>query len=459
MQYRDHQGLRVECGDLRSVDRFERALGLLHSYSPDPLAAIDEALAEDPQFLMGHAFRAALFVVSSEKRAVPELERSVQAGEALIARGLGTARERAHIAAARAWLDGSFELAAARYNRILIDHPRDALALQVGHLCNFFLGRSTWLRDQVAGALPHYTPSDASYPYALGMLAFGLEECNEFARAEATAERALAQQPRDAWAIHALAHCAEMQGRSAEGIHLYRSRQPDWAENSTFAIHNWWHLALFYIDLGDVDAALGIYDERIRGGRSEVILDLVDASAFLWRLEVSGASVGERWQELAETYQRIGEEGYYAFNDFHALMAYAGARRALDVDRLLAGLARRARDGDTNAAMAREVALPASRAFASFAAGDHLAAVSDLFDLRPVSARFGGSNAQRDILEWTLLEAALRLEDTALARALVEARIARKPHGARDRRLLARLVGRTAPRDARLQERDAIAPA
>jgi hypothetical protein len=204
---------------------------------------------------MGHAFRAGLFVVSTEKRAVPELARSVRAAEALIARGQGTARERAHVAAARAWLAGDFAQSAARYNRIVVDYPRDVLALQLGHLGNFYLGRSAWLRDHVAAALPHYGPSDSCYGYVLGMLAFGLEECNEFARAEAAAERALAHQPRDPWAIHALAHCAEMQGRRAEGIALYASRERDWAEGNSFAVHNWWHLALFHLGSGDVPRA------------------------------------------------------------------------------------------------------------------------------------------------------------------------------------------------------------
>ena len=210
----------MSCGQAQSVESFERAVTLLQGYYADPLAMIDQALAEDPELLMGHAFRAGLFLISTEKRALPELARSVLAAEALIARGQGTARERAHVWAARAWLDGDFERAAARYNRIVVDYPRDVLALQLGHLGNFYLGRSVWLRDQVAAALRHYSASDACYGYVLGMLAFGLEECNEFARAEASAERALSHQPRDPWAIHALAHCAEMQGRAADGLAL-----------------------------------------------------------------------------------------------------------------------------------------------------------------------------------------------------------------------------------------------
>lgn len=168
------------------------------------------------------------------------------------------------------------------------------------------------------------------------------------------------------------------------------------------------------------------------------MLELVDASSFLWRLRLCGVDVGERWQELADTYRRVEEEGYYAFNDLHALMAYSGAGRTADVVRVLEGLEQSAKAQGTNALMAREVGLPACRAFESFAAGDYRAAVRELFDLRPIAQRFGGSNAQRDILEWTLLEAALRMGDSALARALSEARVARKPGSARERRTLTR---------------------
>jgi hypothetical protein len=438
MQHRDHRGLPIACGQERSVERFERAMTLLQGYYTDPLATIDEALAEDPEFLMGHAFRAGLILVSTERRYLPELARSVLAAEALIARGQGSARERAHVSAARAWLDGDFTQSAARYHRIVVDYPRDVLAVQLGHLCNFFLGRSAWLRDHVAAALPEYSPSDDCYGYVLGMHAFGLEECNEFARAEAAAERALAHQPRDPWAIHALAHCAEMQGRAAEGIRLYESRERDWAEGNSFAVHNWWHVALFHLDSSEPSRALSVYDEKIRKDGSEIMLELVDASAFLWRLGLCGVEVGERWQELADTYRRVEEEGYYAFNDLHALMAYAGAGRTADVVRVLDGLERCANGKGTNALMAREVGLPACRAFQNFAAGDHRAAVSELYDLRPIAQRFGGSNAQRDILEWTLLEAALRMGDAGLARSLSAARVARRPGSARERGTLAR---------------------
>jgi hypothetical protein len=436
MALRDHQGLELSSGRPASIERYAEAVQLLHGYYGNPLAIVDAVLAEDPEFLAGHALRAALMVTTSERRAVPELRRSVEAGEALIAHGRGNEREQAQIAAARAWLDGDFERATDRYNRIALEHPRDGLSLQIAHLCNFYLGRSTWLRDHVASALPHHARHEPLHGYLHGMLAFGLEECHEFERAQAAGTLALEHNPRDPWAVHAVAHCFEMQGRLEEGSAWLSEREGDWAPDNFFAVHNYWHLALFQLESGEVQRTLALYDERVRGSGSEVNLELVDASALLWRLMLAGADVRARFTALAEVWRRVDEHGYYGFNDWHALMAYAGAGQSAEVERVIRGLMASEEPRPPGHA---EV-LTACRGFAAFAAHDHRRAVDELFAVRPFAARFGGSHAQRDVLELTLIEAALRDGQHALARSLCEARRARKPHSPGPRVLLARLA-------------------
>lgn len=427
-------GLRLSAASPTSIERYEEALNLLHGYIGNPLGVIDTALAVDPEFLAGYALRAALLVTTSEKRSVPELKRSVETAEALIARGHGNDRERAHIEAARAWLDHDFERATDRYNRIALDFPRDGLALQTSHLCNFYLGRSTWLRDHVAAALPQLSANEPLYGYAQGMHAFGLEECGEYERALTAGRRALENNPRDAWAVHAVAHCYEMQGQLSNGIHWLQERENDWAPDNFFAVHNYWHLALFLLELGDTERVLALYDQKVRAASSELNLDLVDASALLWRLELAGVDVRDRWVKLADVWRRVDEHEYYGFNDWHALMAYAGAGAHVDVACVLGKL----EDERSTVRPARIETLAVCRGFAAFASGDYARAIEILFPVRAFAARFGGSHAQRDILDQTLIEAALRDKRFALAQSLASARAERKRESPGPLRYLAR---------------------
>src|SRR3546814_10044099 len=85
----------------------------------------------------------------------------------------------------------------------------------------------------------------------------------------------------------------------------------------------------------DTGRALASYDTGVRPAPSQLQLEMVDAVAFLWRMHLRGLEVGERWRDLADTYARTGEAGFYVFNDLHAMMAYAATGRTADAARLL----------------------------------------------------------------------------------------------------------------------------
>ncbi len=158
--------------------------------------------------------------------------------------------------------------------------------------------------------------------FVLGMHAFGLEEAGDYARAEDEGRAALAAEPRDAWAHHAVAHVMEMQGRAEDGLGWMAAREPHWTgDDAFFQVHNWWHKALCHLELGQGAAALALYDGPMRGARSGFALDLVDASALLWRVELAGHDVGSRWTELAAAWDAHADGRLYPFNDWHAAMA------------------------------------------------------------------------------------------------------------------------------------------
>jgi hypothetical protein len=333
-----------------------------------------------------------------------------------------------------------FDRAVALYGDIAIEYPRDLVALQTAHVCDFYLGDSLMLRDRPAQLLPHWNAEVPGYGYLLGMYAFGLEETANYSRAEDVGRHALDLNARDPWAVHAVQHVFEMQGRVHDGIEWLTATSPNWAD-SALAFHNWWHLALHHLELEDMAAALDLYDRVVHPKESVVALELVDASQLLWRIALRGIDVGARWQELADCWAKPAEGGFYAFNDVHALMAYAQAGREQPTRQLLATLAARAGDADPNGVTTRDIGLPLARAIVALAEGRHAEAVSLLLPIRSRSNRIGGSHAQRDLVQLTCIEAALRGGNGRLARALASERTEQKPASPFNWRLTARALG------------------
>jgi hypothetical protein len=434
----DARGCPTSTTSSASLQQYERALDLCASYELDPLATIHKALEADPTFALGHCLRAGLAVMATDRGAVPMLAESVAAIESQGRRAHD--RERAHAAAARAWLEGDFAGSIQRYGDILLDHPHDLLALQVAHVGDFFLGSSSMLRDRIAQVLPMWDTSTPGYGYVLGMYAFGLEETALYSRAEDIGRRALDINRRDAWAVHAVTHVMEMQGRLRDGIDWLASRESDWSVNNGFAFHNWWHLALFHLEAGNYTRVLELYDQRIRATPSEVPLEMIDATALLWRLELRSANVGDRWQKLAACWEPLAEHSYYSFNDAHAAMAFAAAGRTDLLERTIAAMERKTAGTDTNAMMTRDVGLPLARGVAAFAAGRYGDAIALLQPIRTIANRFGGSHAQRDLIHLTMVEAALRARQPRLARALISERTQLKPSSPFNWQLTARAM-------------------
>src|SRR5690606_19550758 len=172
-------------------------------------------------------------------------------------------RERAHIRAVRAWVEGDFHGAVQRWEEGLVHHPHDLLALALVHLTDVLLGDIVGERDCVARVFPLWDEAIPGYEFVLGFYAFGLEENGDYSRGEEMGRRALAMRPDHPYAIHAVAHVMEMQGRQLGGVHFMTARRDVWA-GSNFRNHLWWHLSLFLLDLGRTDEVLAIYDNDLR---------------------------------------------------------------------------------------------------------------------------------------------------------------------------------------------------
>src|SRR5262249_47745782 len=235
-------------------------------------------------------YRAYLSLYATTAEGAAEAGTLIKPLEAEGAVGLLAPREGHHLAAARAWAGGDWQAAARALERALVENPRDLPALKVAQDLYFFLGTRLELRDVAARVLPAWPESDPAWGYVQGIWAFGLEENGDYRAAETAARNSLARNQKDVWGVHALAHVFEMEGRHEPGVSFLSSSSADW-EYSYFAVHNWWHLGLYLLELGRVNDALALYYERVRAAKSAEWLDIVDAAALLWRLSLYGQDV------------------------------------------------------------------------------------------------------------------------------------------------------------------------
>jgi hypothetical protein len=135
---------------------------------------------------------------------------------------------------------------------------------------------------------------------------------------------------------------------------------------------------------------------------------------------------------LADAWEPKMTVPHYAFNDMHAVMAYVGAGRFDDAQRLVdaraAWLAEPGNDPTiTNVMMTRDVGIPVCSALIAFGQERYAQAVGHLLPIRSMVNRFGGSHAQRDAVQRTLVEAALRSGQYDLARSLLSERLGVNP--------------------------------
>ena len=424
--------------DLSALAACNRVLELMLTNRGNPSVEIDRILADNPKFVFGHCLRSAIIVRADEDAMRSKLVASVAAIEA--ERPDMSEPAHRHASAARAWLDGDQALAAERYGAILIEWPRDILALAAAHALDFRLGQRRMLRDRVAQVMPEWEETVPGYASILAMYAFGLEENGQYRRAEKTARRALALDPRHPGTIHVIAHVMEMQGRAQEGLEFLAATESAWKDTKGISVHLAWHRALFFLDANDPESALAVYDAQIAGTGAREISELADASALLWRLQVLNVRVGERWQLLADRWHAQTLARARPFYIAHAMMALAAAGRTAEVQRIFSMLP----DVGTSNALTSHpedaLTIPLCKALLAFAHRDYVTCVEWLTRVRHIAHRCGGSLAQCDLIHLTFTEAAFRARKANLARALVAERTAQKPASGLNRVLQRRLA-------------------
>jgi tetratricopeptide (TPR) repeat protein len=442
MRFEDARGLAVSAVSEEAVRRLDATVDAYLAFRADTGERLKEAQTADPGCVLAHVLRGYFMLLFETRPFHGRAKKALVAAEEALAAREATARERGHVEALRSWCTGEWEETAARFDAILLDHPRDAVAFKMAQYLHFYLGDAEAMRDSAARCLHAWDEGVPGYGYVLGSYAFALEESGAYAEAEKSGRRAVEIHPHDVWAAHAVAHVMEMTGRAREGVRWINGLDRHWGDCHNFRYHILWHRCLFHLDLGERERALELYDREVRDQSTEEYLDITNAVSMLWRMEQNGVEVGRRWEELAErSAQHLGDR-MLVFAEAHYAMALAAAG---DPAPHLADVREWAATGSgTEARLAAECGVALVKGLVAYRRGEWGRAVDLLLPIRRSIRRVGGSHAQRDVFQRTLVDAALRAGRWSLARGLIAERLARKPESDWNRNAWARLTPESA---------------
>lgn len=342
-----------------------------------------------------------------------------------------TEREQNFVAAVLAWSNGDTAKTLSLLRKLVQAHPTDIATAKWGQYHAFNLGDA----NAVLGLAETIMPAHKRTAEAWGMLAFGREQCHQLAAAEEAGRRALSLKRAEPWAQHAVAHVMDAQGRIDEGIEFLTWHSHTWAGRSIFVReHNYWHLALFHLDREEPEEALRIFDEQLWGAWPEFAQEQIGAISALWRLEMRGVDVGERWAPIVNQVLARWHEHILPFHDLHFVYALARGGRIAEARAFLSSLARH---GERDLRGVWDgVALPLAQGLVAYAQGRFDSAANLLAPQLAHLWRIGGSHAQRDVFVQTWIDAALKAGHTTAAAEMLSQRLQDRPGVRVTRRLL-----------------------
>ena len=380
------------------------AIDALLSANVGAAEALDRVLAADPDFTLAHAARARVLQMGG----APAEARSASARASELARH-ASPREHGHVEAVRLALGPDLPRALEAAREHLRQFPRDALVLSLltgVYSLTGFSGRPD-RNELLLGILEELAPAYGDDWWFLNVHAFACTEAGDPARGRRLVERSLRLHPRNAHAAHALAHVFYEEGDSAGGAHFVAGWLPDYERAAQLHCHLSWHLALFELGRGAAERALAIYDDSIRPSvsRSAALGTLADSASFLWRCHLWSVRTASPWEEVRDFAHRAFPKPSVAFADEHLVMALAAGS---DHDGAAARIAElRRMDGEGRQSAGR-VAADVAEGMAAFTRGEWERTIELMAPVLEELVRVGGSRAQRDVFEQTLLGAYLR---------------------------------------------------
>jgi Tfp pilus assembly protein PilF len=389
--------------------------------------AFDRAIVEDPGFALAHIARARIHQMNMEVT-----EARAKAAHARQLAASASERERQHVEIMAAAIEGKPKMALTAAERHLEEFPRDALVLSL-LLGAFGLYAFSGRTDHDAARLAICERNARHYGedwWFLTYLGWSHTEAGNARTGRTLSERAMELRAENASAAHGLSHALFEQGDMAAGRRFLSGWLPAHERASFLHGHLSWHVALSALDAGDLDGALEIYEQHIRppNSRYPPLNVFTDAASLLWRLSLAGkAGLEPYWREVAAYGDRFFPRAGPHFADVHyALVAAATDSEALETR--LAEMEALEADGRLAPGPA---AIGLCRGIRAVAEGDNDNAIRILEPLMPAVVRIGGSHAQRELWEDTLIVACLRGGHGDKAARMISERLHRRP-SARD---------------------------
>lgn len=415
----DRYGLTLSTASEAARHAYVQGYDLALTFYPGALEAFDRALAADTGFAMAHAGKAGVLMRQGE---VAAARAELDAAKALIPGA--SAREASHVAFFDRVFSGQVEAALTAAEEHLAAWPRDAILLSAVGNPNGLIGISGRIgqKHQTAVLMDRLAPHYGEDFWFLSYHAMALSEDGRTAEARPMIERSVALNPRNAHGAHGYAHVCYESGDLASGRAYLGAWLPDYPDDGFFHGHLTWHAALCEILAGDWNTALRLYHdgialERHSGGPQN---KMQDTTAFLWRSELAGYPRDQAgWRAVYELARDKLPRPGSGLADLHVILAQAVAGDD-------ASLEARARQMHEMAAAGRYASgdyLPTlSRGFRAFAQGDFAAAIDVFAPMMGQNERIGGSRAQHDLIEFTLLKAYIEAGRLEAARDLLRSR-------------------------------------
>jgi len=425
MEVRDRFDLPITSASAEAVGDYMAGVDLLLSANTGAEQRLARAIANDPNFALAHIANARLLQLRAR---MPEARAAAVRAEAF--RDRVSLREKGHIDAIALAIRGLAAEALALVRSHAAVYPRDALPLSLALGVFGLLGFSGRLDHHEAqlALLQELAPSWGEDWWFLGYLGWAYIETGAVEVGTRLVERSLAGNPRNAHAAHQRVHGFFESGDAAGGAAFLEVWLPDYDRAGQLHCHLSWHLALFELALGNSDRARTVYLDSIRPSvaQSAPMLSLADSASFLWRWWLYGATppLSQEWEEVSAHARRHFPRASLAFADLHAGFAEAAAGDGNAAEARIAGLDSLAEQGR----LPPGKVVPALCAGAvALARGDDAGAAQVLEAAVAELPRIGGSHAQREVFEDSLIVAYLRCGQPTKAAQLLRARINRRP--------------------------------